>query len=215
MGGDIMANDLSGKRFGRLVVINRAPDNVSASGYRTAMWNCVCDCGNNATVRGKSLTGGATMSCGCLRSDRSRLSVTKHGGYGTRLYAIWISMRQRCLNKNNSAYKNYGGRGITICDEWNDFSSFKKWAEDSGYDDSANRGTCTLDRIDVNGNYTPDNCRWTTMREQSNNRRNSIELYFMGKTMTISDWAKELGVKYCTLWKRYKAGLDITKVLKK
>ena len=120
--------DLTGMRFGRLFVVGRADDIVSESGYKTLAWNCVCDCGNSTVVRGKSLTGGVTQSCGCFAREQMSKRVSRHHGYGTRLYAIWNSMRQRCNNPNHKAYKNYGGRGITICKEWDDFGEFRRWA---------------------------------------------------------------------------------------
>ena len=105
---------------------------------------------------------------------------------------------------SDSPFRGYGGRGIKICDEWDDFANFKEWAIISGYDNTAKRGTCTLDRINVNGNYSPENCRWNTMKEQSNNRRNTIYMTVNDETHSLSEWASITGIKYDTLWKRYK-----------
>ena len=132
-----MINNLVGQKFGRLKVISRAEDNVSKSGYRTVIWNCICDCGNQVTVRGKSLKNGDSKSCGCLQKELISQRASKHHGVGTRLYAIWDSMRQRCNNPKNQAYRNYGGRGIQICKDWNNFNKFKNWAYDNGYSDTA------------------------------------------------------------------------------
>lgn len=187
-------------KFGRLTVLSSVPNQAS----KKKMWNCKCECGNCVTVRGTSLTGGITKSCGCLRKELASKKHSKHNGYGTRLYAIWDSMRQRCNNKNCRAYHNYGGRGIKICDEWNDFANFKEWAINSGYDNTAKRGTCTLDRINVNENYSPENCRWNTMKEQSNNKRNTIYMTVNNETHSLLEWASITGIKYDTLWKRYK-----------
>ena len=207
------AYNLTGLRFGRLTVIERADDNVCKSGYRTAMWRCVCDCGNEVVVRGKSLSGGVTKSCGCLARDVVASKAKKHGGFGTRLYAIWNSMRQRCNNNNHHSFLNYGGRGITICDEWNDYAVFREWAHKSGYDESSPRGMCTLDRIDVNDSYNPDNCRWVDMRVQSNNKRQTLTYTLNGVTHSLTEWSDITGIKYQTLWKRYKAGKNAEQAL--
>lgn len=158
------AIDLKGKRLGKLTVIERV-ENIPK---HHARWLCKCDCGNTHIVESHCLIGGSVTSCGC------NLVVlhTTHGRSGSRLYTIWNGIKQRCLNENTKDYPYYGGRGITICDEWkNDFESFEKWALFNGYDAYAKRGECTLDRIDNDGNYEPSNCRWVTMKEQCKNRR--------------------------------------------
>lgn len=201
-------------RFGRWTVEGPAPDVVRKSGYHEIMWNCLCDCGNRKVVRGKSLTGGISQSCGCLQRELVGDRARKHGGFGTRLYAVWDSMRQRCLNENCHAFKNYGGRGIRICPEWEDFSVFREWAIAGGYDENADRGELTLDRIDVNADYTPDNCRWSNMAEQTSNRRSSIYLEYRGEKRTLKEWSELCGVRYETAWKRYKDGLPVEEILK-
>lgn len=206
-------NNLIGKKFGRLTVVDYAEDNVSASGYHTVMWKCVCECGKFVVVRGKCLTSGVTKSCGCFQKSSMSSRVSKHHKSGTRLYAIWNSMRQRCNNPRNRAYHNYGGRGITICHEWDSFEEFQRWAYFTGYDEAAERGKCTLDRVDVNGMYSPDNCRWSDMREQSNNKRNTIYIEYQAQEKPISQWADETGLDYSTIWKRHKLELPTTKVL--
>lgn len=164
--------DLTGRRFGRLVAIKRVG---SISGK--AAWLCRCDCGGKATVPSSSLTSGNTRSCGCIHSEQvaagNRARAT-HGGGRSRLYAVWHSMKQRCYDKARKDYANYGGRGIRVCDEWlHDFAAFRDWAMASGYKPDAPYGSCTLDRVDVDGDYEPNNCRWADAKTQANNRRNN------------------------------------------
>lgn len=165
--------DRTGERFGRLTVLSRADDYVAKNGKHHVRWNCICDCGNVAVVDVTQLVTGHTKSCGCLKDEKLSVGNIKHGGRYDRLYKVYHNMKNRCYNKNSKDYKYYGGNGITICDEWlNDYTAFKTWAYDNGYDDSAKRMQCTIDRIDVNGNYEPSNCRWVDMVTQSRNRNN-------------------------------------------
>lgn len=210
-----MPRDLTNMKFGRWTVLSRADDKVLSSGYHVIMWNCRCDCGNLGIVRGKSLTGGISKSCGCYQRELMGKRASKHGDAGTRLYAIWNSMRQRCNNTRSRAYANYGGRGIKICDEWNDYAVFRDWAMQSGYDPNAIRGEMTLDRIDVNGDYSPYNCKWSNMQEQARNRRESINLTYNGETHALTEWANIVHMDYTTLWKRYRQNLNPEAILKR
>ena len=162
--------DLTGQRFGRLTVIGRAGSTPEG----TATWRCLCDCGKECIAEGAKMRKGNTKSCGCLHDDAARMRRTTHGNSGTRLYAVWKAMIQRCSNHSDKNYDRYGGRGITVCPEWrNDFQKFYEWAMANGYDDNAAAGRCTIDRIDNDKGYGPDNCRWVDMKTQNKNKSNS------------------------------------------
>lgn len=194
--------DLSGQKFGKLTAISRA----KSKGKRT-MWNCVCECGNKKVIEAYSLKSGNTQSCGCI--EKLKPNAQKHGMHGTRLYNIWSGMKSRCYCKTSSRYKYYGERGIKVCDEWlHDFQAFYDWAMANGYDD-----TLTIDRIDVNGNYEPDNCRWSTEQEQCNNRTTNRMIGYKGETYTLSQLSELCGVPYFTLRSRLDSGWSVEKAL--
>lgn len=150
------------------------------------------------TVSGQELRKGDTKSCGCIKSEMDLTRNKTHGESNTRLYRIWKRMRQRCNDVNSSDYSHYGGRGICVCDEWqNDYHAFRNWAMANGYNDQL-----TLDRIDVDGSYNPDNCRFVTMKTQSNNRTNNQAIEYNGETHTIAEWSDLTGIQYGTLYNR-------------
>lgn len=182
-----MALDLTGQRFGRLVVIEDT-GKTSTPG-RNKIWLCRCDCGKLIEVHSGRLRCGETKSCGCLKFSKR----SEHPEYKEeRLYSVWVGMRRRCRSEKVKEYKNYGGRGISICKEWDDYATFREWALLAGYDENAGINECTLDRIDVNGDYCPRNCRWVNSGVQNNNRRNNRLITYHGKTQTVAQWEHEL-----------------------
>ena len=196
--------ELTGQRFGRLLVVSRAPNR----GGKTR-WYCKCDCGEMTIVNSRDLRMGATKSCGCL--NREVHKKYPEGKRNTRLYGIWKGMNRRCASPREKSYRNYGGRGITVCDSWkNNFLAFEEWALENGYSD-----TLTLDRIDVNGDYCPENCRWLSRKMQNRNTRKTHYLTYEGVTKPIIDWAEAYHVPYGTLIARLGMGWTVKDALTK
>lgn len=187
--------DLTGRKVGRLTVLGRAPDVVQPSGSKKTMWRCVCECGSVKDIWSHALVSGQTRSCGCLQREVLIERNTTHGYSKTRLDRIYRGMKTRCYNASFPEYNSYGGRGITICDEWlNNPKSFYEWALQNGY-----RDDLSIDRIDVDANYSPANCRWVDVKTQNNNKSNNIHLTFNGETHTMAEWAEIIGMNYQTL----------------
>lgn len=188
--------DLTGQKFNLLSVVSLSD---RKSKCRGAFWNCVCDCGNQVTVMARSLKTGHTVSCGCWHRKESgarmRKRNTTHGKAKTRLYSIWATMKTRCYNPHSECFSDYGGRGISVCGEWSEsYQEFDNWAMANGY-----AATLTIERIDNNGNYCPDNCTWIILSDQSKNRRDTVFFEINGKKYCRADAAKLLGVKYSYL----------------
>lgn len=192
--------NLAGKRFGRLIAVEIIPTDT-----RKTFWLCQCDCGNTKKVRSDSLQCGAISSCGCLLREQARKNVVqnhKHKMSRTRIYTEWQGMKGRCYNEKSKNYPKWGGRGIKVCDEWlNDFEAFRDWALSNGYS-----ADLTLDRIDNDGDYSPDNCRWATNKEQCNNRRSNIVVKYEGKEYTLYQLCALLELDYGTIHARYARG---------
>ena len=186
--------DLTGQKFGRLTVQEFA--GRKGSNY---YWNCTCDCGNNTKTQGGALRNGSAKSCGCYNKEQSSKAHTVHGqakdGVKTKEYSCWQRMKDRCYNINDKSYKNYGGRGIQVCERWHKFESF---FEDMG---RCPKGR-SLDRKDNDGDYCKANCRWATNEEQYNNKRTNIWKEYEGKNKTIAQWGRSLGISDNTLWCR-------------
>ncbi len=198
------AKNLIGERFGRLTVTARASNGKCGS----VRWLCVCDCGNETTVFSVSLKNGGTRSCGCLQKDLASKAHTTHGMFRSPEYKSWASMKHRCSCKEGPHFENYVKRGITVCARWaNDFAAF--------YSDMGPRPTLkhSIDRIDNDGNYEPGNCRWATINQQHNNRRDNKHLVFEGRRMTVTQWAKTIGINASTFEYRLSRGWSLARAI--
>ena len=191
--------DLTGKKFNMLTAIKITRIEKNSKGRNVRYWLCKCDCGGFKEADGFSLTRGHVKSCGCDRKKYGALVKDM------KLYGIYQCMKQRCFNKNDINYKNYGGRGISVCDEWmgkNGFDNFYKWAISAGYDDSKGRFEQSIDRIDVNKDYSPDNCKFSTMEEQCYNKRNTVKLEYNGGIYNLKELSELCQISTDTLYQR-------------
>lgn len=196
------AKDLTGKKFGRLKCIKIAKKRFKGERVR---WVCECFCGNIVEIFSDNLLSGNTKSCGCLDHEKT----TSHGMSNSRIYQLWSQIKQRCGNENNLHYKNYGGRGIRLCDDWMSFKSFYDWAILNGYEDGL-----TIERLDNNKGYSPDNCTFITKSEQSKNRRVNYRVNINGSVMCLYDACKHLYIDYSLVQNRIKnLGWDVDKAL--
>lgn len=208
--------DISGQRFGRLIAIKY----IGKDKKRNAIWLFRCDCGKEHISLAYNAKSGKASSCGCYAKEKAAsqsaratkmaiLAITKHGKSGTRLYETYQNMISRCFRKENSNYHDYGGRGISVCEEWiNDMQSFFDWAMNNGYDDNL-----TIDRKDNNKGYSPENCRWATCTEQSRNTRSNVILTLNGKSKILADWANETCIPRSTIKGRIMRGLSVAEAL--
>lgn len=218
------STDITGQKFGMLTVIER--NGIITSGIKSittqSRWLCKCECGKETTVGRNNLKSGTTKSCGCLQytSEKKKIAArenlkkardiwTTHGLSTTRLYGIWKSMLNRCNNSRIKVYKDYGGRGITVCKEWYELEHFNGWALKNGYDDNLE-----IDRINNNGNYEPSNCRWATRKEQTNNKRDNIRVKINEEEHTLSQWAEITNIVINTLQYRYHRGDRGTRLIR-
>lgn len=196
--------DLTGQRFGRLTALKYVGDRK---------WLFKCDCGKEKIIRAADVKSGRTQSCGCYMIERIIETHTTHNMTNTRLYKIYAGMKQRCLDKNSEEYHRYGGRGIVICQEWlDDFMNFYNWAIENNYDENANRGQCTIERIDNDGNYCPENCRWATQQEQAKNKsKPTVEI--CGESHSLKEWSKITGLPIYTIRNRIRANWKDEEIL--
>lgn len=193
--------DLTGIRFNKVLVVGRGVDAIDKNGRHYETWECVCDCGRHFTSRYFNIIK-PIKSCGCEKYDKFRKMIRKHGDSNSRLNRIWCAMKTRCLNPNSKAYPNYGGRGISICDSWMDYKNFKKWATENGYEDGL-----SIERIDVNKNYCPENCTFIPLSDQVKNRRCTVYVDVNGEEMMEADAIRLTGISYAVIKRRRDSGV--------
>lgn len=197
--------DLTGQRFGRLYVLHEAGRSDSGK----VLWRCRCDCGNEKNTVGGDLRSGRTTSCGCYHQEVVTGQATVHGARFSRLYRIWCAMKYRCDSPSANKYADYGGRGIKVCAEWeHSFSAFQRWAMENGYSDEL-----SIDRIDGDAGYSPENCRWADAVTQARNKRSNRNLIFQGKKQSVAAWADETGIPSKTIYRRLDAGWTVERAL--
>lgn len=194
-------DNLSKRKFNRWTVLD-----FSHVKHGAIYWNCKCECGTLKTIHANTLRNGDSKSCGCLRDEIARAKQTTHGMRGTRTYDTWRGIKGRCLNKDDKAYLDYGGRGVTVCDHWLKFENF---FADMGVRPEG----LTIDRKDNDGDYTPENCRWATQKEQCNNRRNNRIIEYNGEKKTLTAWAEFIGIGWSTLHQRLEKGWSVERAL--
>lgn len=189
--------DLTGQRFGRLSVVCKC----GSDKYGAALWQCKCECGKTVTKRGSALRAGHAKSCGCLHDELSSLRMAEqnrtHAMSNTRLYEIWSDLKRRCSNPNHRAFDRYGGRGIKFCAEWAEFLPFYVWSVANGYSE-----TLTIERVDNDGDYCPENCRWATRKDQANNKSITVFYELDGVKYTLPQLCEKCGISYGTLYTR-------------
>lgn len=188
--------DLTGEKFGRWTVLSFSHKEIISKTHVYYFWNCRCECGTEKTILANTLRSGKSKNCGCLAKELSH-KARKHGMSNTRLFSIWHSMIERCENPNTKGYRLYGARGISVCKEWHDSTTFFQWALSNGYADHL-----TIDRKDSNGNYEPTNCRWVDTKTQANNTSRNHYLTINGETKTVAQWGETNHIPYKLIYKR-------------
>lgn len=205
---------LPDERFGSLTLLEEATSlpRKDRPQYSERRWLCRCDCGNEKIIRQSNLVNSTTKSCGCLANQTAKNRFRTHGKTGTYLHKIWNSIKRRCFNKNQDAYKHYGGRGITIYFKWlNDFNAFESWIiENIGHRPTPKH---SLDRIKNNEDYKPNNLRWSTQKEQTNNQRRNALMTFRNRTHTLTQWSEKTGIPIGTIFKRRKLNWSVEEIL--
>lgn len=204
------AEDLTGKRFGRLKVVKRVADTFDKANRRYITWECLCDCGKTTYATTNNLHG-KTTSCGCYLKEVAGKQTLKHGFRKTRIYTIYNGMKQRCNNPKTPEYNAYGGRGIKVCEQWNKpdgLKSFAEWAFENGYKDNL-----TIERIDVNGDYCPENCTWIPKNEQAKNTQKTVRVIYNGGTLIASDFARLVNIDRRTVYRKIKEGLTPNEIV--
>lgn len=192
-------NDITWVIFGRLTVMEKAGVKNQGKKGSKSLWLCKCDCGNEKIVLRNSLVSGNTHSCGCLEKETKETIHLKHGMAKTRIWSIWVNMKDRCERKSNKSFMYYGGKGIKVCDEWKkDFKSFYNWSMLNGYTDEL-----TIDRINCQGDYEPNNCRWETMKKQVRNRSITKKAKYKGTIISIGEIAELEGINYQKAYEKY------------
>ena len=195
-------SELTGRTFGEFIVLEESLPKIRANGKKVRMWKCQCSCGNVRYLNKREIDTEKRKSCGCKQNEYRRMINLQHGDSHTRLHNTWSGIRARCYCETDYHYQWYGARGIRMDDAWkDDYSAFKEWAINNGFSPEL-----SLDRIDNDGNYTPDNCRWTTQKDQSNNTRRNRMITAFGETLTLAQWAEKSGIPYHTLKKRIYLG---------
>lgn len=203
---ELSFNNLKGQKYGHWTVIG---DYIRDKKTYHKKFLCKCDCENGTEkyVDIQNIRSGKSISCGCVTKEVVRKRMTTHGdSHSTRLYNVWTSMRKRCDNPKDKRYSDYGGRGIKVCKEWEDYETFRNWAYLNGYDNNLEATECSIDRIDNSKGYSPDNCRWVGVDIQSNNKRNNIVIEYEGKKQTAAEWGRELGLDASIIRLRYHKG---------
>ena len=191
-----------GQKFNKLTVVGFVRKNDRWH------WKCKCECGGESVAYPNQVIRGKTKTCGCGKSVTFHNMHLKHGEAGTRLNKIWKDMRKRCNNKNCKSYKYYGAKGVKVCEEWNDYINFKEWAINNGYEDGL-----SIERIDVDKDYCPENCTWITMKEQTENQTHTIFVEHNGRKMSVGKWCDELNLKRSTVYGRISKGIPPKKAL--